>query len=543
MLLTTTNTARNEGQRWQWRITVSGEPALHMSAITMRLHPTFSPNVVALSFDGGSWSSRSFCGWGTFDVSLECHMPNGATRTIVHALSFDSPETSLSHELPQVEAMQTCEQRGLDPVLATGDATDQACSVSRAEMEALLRRDASLSPDNPRFFHGRAYPAETEPPRAVWTSAQAPRDDHGDGPAWLTATEYEDAPKVLEQKVAMLSALLRMSRKTVLYTGAGISVASGIGQAARGRAVKNARAAKGAAVWSEAEPTDTHYAAARLARAGLVHGWIQQNHDGLPQKAGVQQELMNEIHGSWFDPSNPVVKYSGSLQTELFESMASDAEDVDLVLVMGTSLSGLNADRMASRPARRSAAGGCLGFVCINLQQTPQDGEATLRINARTDEAMRMLLGCCGLAPLPDGAPSPSAALYDGVQSRVAVPYDSAGRRLPDAMVAGHARPGWMWLDLSDGARVKLTPGHNIQGAQQPGMMHIGAPGPTRMRDGSTRAPAEGYGEVSRREPASCSFVLNIEGASMRLGLWWLEAAMRGGPAKLPIVNADPSFV
>ena len=30
---------------------------------------------------------------------------------------------------------------------------------------------------------------------------------------------------------------------------------------------------------------------------------------------------MNEIHGSWFDPSNPVVKYSGSLQTELFEGM------------------------------------------------------------------------------------------------------------------------------------------------------------------------------------------------------------------------------
>jgi hypothetical protein len=29
----------------------------------------------------------------------------------------------------------------------------------------------------------------------------------------------------------------------------------------------------------------------------------------------------------------------------------------------------------------------------------------------------------------------------------------------------------------------------------------------------------------------------------MRLGVWWLEAAMRGGPAKLPIVNADPEFV
>ena len=35
----------------------------------------------------------------------------------------------------------------------------------------------------------------------------------------------------------------------------------------------------------------------------------------------IPQENINEIHGSWFDPSNPVVKYSGSLQTELFEGM------------------------------------------------------------------------------------------------------------------------------------------------------------------------------------------------------------------------------
>ncbi len=39
------------------------------------------------------------------------------------------------------------------------------------------------------------------------------------------------------------------------------------------------------------------------------------------------------------------------------------------------------------------------------------------------------------------------------------------------------------------------------------------------------------------RDAASCSFVLVIEGVTMRLGVWWLEAAARGGPAKLPIVN------
>ncbi len=46
--------------------------------------------------------------------------------------------------------------------------------------------------------------------------------------------------------------------------------------------------------------------AAIWGRQGLLHGWVQQNHDGLPQKAGFPQERINEIHGSWYDPGNPV---------------------------------------------------------------------------------------------------------------------------------------------------------------------------------------------------------------------------------------------
>merc|ERR1712188_82422 len=86
-----------------------------------------------------------------------------------------------------------------------------------------------------------------------------------------------------------------------------------------------------------------------------------------------------------------------------------------------------------------------------------------------------------------------------------------------------------MWLDLSDGAQIKLTDGHNIQGAQQPGMMHIGV-------------KAKGVGHVVCRHVPSCSFVLSIEGVSMKLGIWWLEAAARGGPAVLPVVNQKPIF-
>ena len=59
------------------------------------------------------------------------------------------------------------------------------------------------------------------------------------------------------------------------------------------------------------------------------------------------------------------------------------------VLVLGTSLSGLNSDRVATEAAERSLEGGALGTVIINLQQTERDGAASLRIFAPIDEVFR----------------------------------------------------------------------------------------------------------------------------------------------------------
>ena len=84
----------------------------------------------------------------------------------------------------------------------------------------------------------------------------------------------------------------------------------------------------------------THHAMAALAHRSLLHEWVQQNHDGLPQKAGFPQEFINEVHGAWYDPSNPVVKYTGCLRTAEAEWMEQEAQKADLVLVMGTSLGG-----------------------------------------------------------------------------------------------------------------------------------------------------------------------------------------------------------
>ena len=94
-----------------------------------------------------------------------------------------------------------------------------------------------------------------------------------------------------------------------------------------------------------------------------------------------------------FDPSNPVVCYDGSLKSSLFSKMREAADSADLVLVLGTSLSGLNSDRVALQPAKRSLAGKSLGTVIVNLQQTPHDGVATLRLFGGTDRVFELLMG------------------------------------------------------------------------------------------------------------------------------------------------------
>ena len=136
------------------------------------------------------------------------------------------------------------------------------------DLRAAITATPFLSPSDPRFMHGRAYSGPMTKPRTLWRSTDKPRDDH-DAPSWLTATEFEDVPEVSAQKVKTLAALLRASKRTVLYTGAGIS-ASVIGQAAR--------SGTNTVGWEKnkmaAPPTPTHHALVRLHALGLVHGWV-----------------------------------------------------------------------------------------------------------------------------------------------------------------------------------------------------------------------------------------------------------------------------
>ena len=273
----------------------------------------------------------------------------------------------------------------------------------------------------------------------------------------------------------------------------------------------------------------------------MLDGWVNQNHDGLPQKAGFPQESINDVHGSWYDPSNPVVKYSGNLKTCLFNDMENLADTADLVIVLGTSLGGLNADQCASKPAARSlkkGSGGSLGTVCINLQQTPLDGVMSLRLFGKSDDILKMLLQELGVEQ-NEIEEIGNEKLYPK-ESRVLVPYDKDGNLLPGG--AKNRTDRWMFLDLTKGAEIKLTTGHNCQGAGQPQYIHIGRKFDINEGNGKVKKAGPGNGNVTERVEREGSFRLNIEGAMMHLGIWWLDVAQRGAIDKLPVVNRNPDM-
>ena len=105
---------------------------------------------------------------------------------------------------------------------------------------------------------------------------------------------------------------------------------------------------------------------------------------------------------------------------------------------------------MVTNPSRNSTEGRSLGAVIINLQRTPLDGAATLRVFGECDAVLAQLLAALGLPP----AAVPPLPQLGGV-SRALVPYDAEGR-----LVAGPG-PRLMWLDLSPGQRVRLSPDTN----------------------------------------------------------------------------------
>jgi hypothetical protein len=358
------------------------------------------------------------------------------------------------------------------------------------------------------------------------------------------AHEYEDEEDVLWEKVQLLADLIKKSRHCLIYSGAGLSTSSGISDYATKSNTKFAPAKKKSGY--AAQPTFAHRALVAMQQQGLIQHWVQQNHDGLPQKAGLPQHALNEIHGAWYDPSNPVVPMSGSLRGDLFQDLLLWEQRTDLTISVGTSMCGMNSDRVFTTVSKKSIGdlkkrggageaeegGGCvsLGGVIIGIQKTQYDSLACLHLFSRIDRVFDLLLLALEIDPPPCVVYSPDIPRECQLgPGRFLVRYDSKGQRLSRSSSSSDedSPAGCTLLDLREGSRVMMVSGP-----------YKGDRGVVTGR----LAEEEGGGHYRLEFTHTLDYRHQCEAVppyrmTHILGSWYVEAAVKGTLSEIPIVN------
>jgi NAD-dependent deacetylase len=228
-----------------------------------------------------------------------------------------------------------------------------------------------------------------------------------------------------------LGELLKGARRCLVFTGAGISTASGIPDF-RGptgiwktrqpvfyqdfMASSAARAEywefklQGYPLFRDAKPNRTHHAVVELERAGRLECVVTQNVDGLHQAAGTSEGKLIELHGTNtevectrckareaperamqdFETTRAppqclkcgailkpaVVMFGESLRSNDLERARKASADADLIVALGSSLVVTPAADIPLVGARRGTP-----YVIINQGETAHDELATLRID------------------------------------------------------------------------------------------------------------------------------------------------------------------
>eukprot|EP00299_Pterocystis_sp_00344_P011286 c5230_g1_i1.p1 GENE.c5230_g1_i1~~c5230_g1_i1.p1 ORF type:complete len:219 (+),score=54.33 c5230_g1_i1:70-726(+) len=197
-----------------------------------------------------------------------------------------------------------------------------------------------------------------------------------------------------------------------------------------------------------------------------------------------------------------VVQFDEDLRSDLFARLLEWEKKTDLCLTVGTSLSGMNADRVVKTVGRKAArhTRGILGCAIINLQETGLDDICTLRIFETIDTVMEKLLACLGLdlVEIPD--------FLSDSQETFVVPYDEDG-------MLDHSCS--MEISMKVGSNLKITSG-TYKGCAAT-VVSVTKQGHFRLRVNP---------ETSERP-----FLTPV-------GKWWFQEAERGELPSIPVVPA-----
>ncbi|KAI2462943.1 DHS-like NAD/FAD-binding domain-containing protein [Annulohypoxylon bovei var. microspora] len=256
----------------------------------------------------------------------------------------------------------------------------------------------------------------------------------------IPAEERQEAPAAVDKKAEALVKLLRKSKHLIVFTGAGISTSAGIPDFRGPKGVWTLRAqgkqTTGAVSTLQAIPTPTHMALVELQNRGMLQYLISQNCDGLHRKSGILPDRIAELHGNnnreyckdcgteyirdfravaSYEKTvhdhrtgrkcarcdgvllDSIINFGESLPAEALQLARDHAEKADVCLVLGSSLTVSPANEIPETVASRKGA----KLVICNLQETPSDGLADLRIRSRADDLVVQVMAKLNLAIPP----------------------------------------------------------------------------------------------------------------------------------------------
>jgi len=265
----------------------------------------------------------------------------------------------------------------------------------------------------------------------------------------MDTTEYIDTKPEISTKVQKLADILVSSKKTICFTGAGISTSTGIPDYRSGY---QTILATGPGAWETEEnklkhlkekvlvelrkaiPSKTHMALSELVSRGLLSYITTQNVDGLHRKSGVPEHKLTELHGSgikeickschWeylrdyevrnranktdFKTLRNCTNCGESLYTSVVlfgypirmidkSNAVREVESSDFCLVLGSSL------RVppASRYPKKFINNPNKKLAIVNLQKTYLDEQCDVRIGSLCDDAIELLMEKLGI-PIPE---------------------------------------------------------------------------------------------------------------------------------------------
>ena len=330
------------------------------------------------------------------------------------------------------------------------DAKKAAASLERSRREAAAAlsskiRAALRAPEHDAAAAAllAAHPAEATAARAAAARTAARKAQEA-----ANAAEVEDDAATLGRGVARLAALLRGARHAVVYTGAGVSTSARIPdyrgpqgiwtQHKRGahNASSAARAQLMAMPFEDARPTAAHLALAELHRRGHIAAVVSQNVDGLHLRSGVPAAALCELHGNVFrercaacgaEPlrgfdvtarsayhrhatgracgcgaplADTIVYFGEKVHGATLARAQAEAAAADLCIFVGSSLKVLQSYKFIWQQPRRPP------IVIVNLQPTPKDRSAALKIRGRCDDVFTRLLAALDLPPPPPYDPA-----------------------------------------------------------------------------------------------------------------------------------------